>query len=429
MPIQAYNGNEPYIFISYAHKDMDTVLPIVSALQDAGFRIWYDAGIEVGTEWPEYIAEHLERASRVIAFISPAFMESQNCRREINFSIDLNKEPIAVYLEDFPLTLGMRMQLGTLQALFRSKHTSFDSFIDALSDVNDLQICRDKIDISDISAIEAHLKKLVEDRIFHTAIAYAKRVLALDEKNAVAYRYLLFAELGIVSEGELALQNEPLDAHLSYQNYIRFADAASSERFQRYNHSIRDRLFGKEAQARAKEKREMTESMRTHVSALLVSQTSEKQSLEKEVAAAEELYRKKGDPKRVKVFSIVLVVMALLQFSVFIIAMFVNRTDNDLSLILMMIWLALFFLYPIMTLVHCLALKRNFWLWLLNLVTLFLFSFFWAISMLTYLPKQKALGEEILLKKGRITALEEQIAAGEARLKEINAALKTNAID
>ena len=49
--------------------------------------------------------------------------------------------------------------------------------------------------------------------------------------------------------------------------------------------------------------------------------------------------------------------------------------------------------------------------------------------MLTYLPKQRALGEEIILKKGRITALEEQIAAGEARLKEINASLKTNAID
>ena len=31
-------------------------------MADYGFRIWYDEGIEAGTEWPEYIAEHLENA-------------------------------------------------------------------------------------------------------------------------------------------------------------------------------------------------------------------------------------------------------------------------------------------------------------------------------------------------------------------------------
>ena len=46
----AYEGGEPYIFISYAHKDTDRVMPILKALAAKGFRIWYDAGIEAGTE-------------------------------------------------------------------------------------------------------------------------------------------------------------------------------------------------------------------------------------------------------------------------------------------------------------------------------------------------------------------------------------------
>ena len=42
----AYEGNESYIFISYAHKDAARVLPVIAALSRDRFRLWYDAGIE-----------------------------------------------------------------------------------------------------------------------------------------------------------------------------------------------------------------------------------------------------------------------------------------------------------------------------------------------------------------------------------------------
>ena len=34
----AYQGNDPYIFISYAHRDSERVLPIVDRLLNEGFR-------------------------------------------------------------------------------------------------------------------------------------------------------------------------------------------------------------------------------------------------------------------------------------------------------------------------------------------------------------------------------------------------------
>jgi hypothetical protein len=48
--IPAYEGKEPYIFVSYAHKDSPAVFHIVEQLSARGYRIWYDEGIEPGSE-------------------------------------------------------------------------------------------------------------------------------------------------------------------------------------------------------------------------------------------------------------------------------------------------------------------------------------------------------------------------------------------
>ena len=41
-PFDAYDGDEPYLFISYAHKDSALVFKEISKLNDAGYHIWYD---------------------------------------------------------------------------------------------------------------------------------------------------------------------------------------------------------------------------------------------------------------------------------------------------------------------------------------------------------------------------------------------------
>ena len=50
-PSKVYEGPEPFIFISYARKDKDTVFPLLDALCSAGYHIWYDAGIQAGEDW------------------------------------------------------------------------------------------------------------------------------------------------------------------------------------------------------------------------------------------------------------------------------------------------------------------------------------------------------------------------------------------
>lgn len=136
-----YSGNEPYIFISYAHKDSHKVIPILEELQKRRFRFWYDSGIDVGTEWPEYIASSLGKASCVLAFISENAQMSPNCRREITYSINAGKAVLVVYLEECSLSPGMQLQLGTLHAIFRTRYHSMDSFMTSLCKADCLIPC------------------------------------------------------------------------------------------------------------------------------------------------------------------------------------------------------------------------------------------------------------------------------------------------
>lgn len=130
--LRPYEGTLPYLFVSYAHKNDAAVLEIISTLQSRGFRVWYDEGIEAGSEWPESIASHLERAQLVLAFLSPAYLRSDNCRKEMHYALTKRKPVINVYLEQTELSPGMEMQIGNLFALMKYTYPSEEYFYDKL---------------------------------------------------------------------------------------------------------------------------------------------------------------------------------------------------------------------------------------------------------------------------------------------------------
>lgn len=137
-----YEGKEKYIFVSYSHKDTARVLPIIEALQKKGFRVWYDGGIEAGTEWPEYVAEHLVGSEVVLVFLSQNALGSQNCTREINFAVAKRKNMLVIHLEEVTMTLGMEMQLGSLQAIFYYRFSAEADFLTALCAAKVLAPCK-----------------------------------------------------------------------------------------------------------------------------------------------------------------------------------------------------------------------------------------------------------------------------------------------
>ena len=137
-----YEGNEPYIFISYSHRDSARVLPIVDHLINSGYRVWYDQGIEPGTEWDEMIAAHVENCSCFVAFLSENYLGSNNCKDELNFARDLEKERLTIYLDPVTLSRGMAMRINRLQAVFRYQYTSDADFYQKLFSSTSLIPCR-----------------------------------------------------------------------------------------------------------------------------------------------------------------------------------------------------------------------------------------------------------------------------------------------
>lgn len=124
--------NKPYVFISYAHANSDKVLPTVAAMKAAGINLWYDEGIVAGSEWPEFIAEKVVDCNKFVLFVSNAYLNSQNCKRELNFAISRKKDILSIFLEDVQLSPGMEMQLGTYQAIYRNRFESDQALIQSL---------------------------------------------------------------------------------------------------------------------------------------------------------------------------------------------------------------------------------------------------------------------------------------------------------
>lgn len=136
------NVKKPFVFISYAHKDDVVVLPAIEQMQSKGVSLWYDNGITAGSEWPEFVAEKVVDCDRFVLFISKAYLESQNCKRELNFAISRQKEILSVFLEDVTLSPGMEMQLGSYQAIFRNRFSNDQLFYSTLAAETFLDPCR-----------------------------------------------------------------------------------------------------------------------------------------------------------------------------------------------------------------------------------------------------------------------------------------------
>ena len=120
-PFDAYQGDEPFIFVSYAHTDSAQVCPEITRLHKAGYRIWYDEGIIPTKRWRAHIAEALDSCALFLLFISPHAVESHNVVNEIEFALNHRKPILPIYLEDIELPGELELGFGGIQAVMKWK--------------------------------------------------------------------------------------------------------------------------------------------------------------------------------------------------------------------------------------------------------------------------------------------------------------------
>lgn len=138
--VRPYTGREPYIFISYAHRNETEVYRIIERMQAEGYRIWYDRGIDPGTEWADNIAERVASCDYFIAFITREYLESTNCLDELSFARDKEKKRLLVYLTKVTLPDGIGMRSNRLQAIHKYAYDQ-EEFYEKLFQAKGIESC------------------------------------------------------------------------------------------------------------------------------------------------------------------------------------------------------------------------------------------------------------------------------------------------
>ncbi len=96
---EAYTGDEPYLFVSYSHRDTKDVFPILDALYDRRYRLWYDESCENGNDFRDELRTRIKNCEAVVLFVSAASMASRFCGMEIIVAREYGKRLYPIFLD------------------------------------------------------------------------------------------------------------------------------------------------------------------------------------------------------------------------------------------------------------------------------------------------------------------------------------------
>ena len=148
-----YHGSEPYIFISYSHRNADRASAVIRSLNRAGYRVWYDEGLIPGREWDENIARIIMGCGYFVALITREYLASSNCKDELNYARDKNKPILLIYLDEVALPAGMELRLGRLFAVHCSQYPTTEDFYRKVFSAEGLDRCnRRAVPVSGIAS-------------------------------------------------------------------------------------------------------------------------------------------------------------------------------------------------------------------------------------------------------------------------------------
>jgi hypothetical protein len=119
-----YNGDEPYIFVGYARAEKERVYKDILAMQEAGFRIWYDRGIPATQNYKTEIVKKIKNAARVVMFVSPISVGRPEWKKELNTAANHGKIIIPVYLAKTTLPEEVEYDISAAQSIFSFEFTN-----------------------------------------------------------------------------------------------------------------------------------------------------------------------------------------------------------------------------------------------------------------------------------------------------------------
>jgi SAM-dependent methyltransferase len=112
--MQPKSPEDPYLFISYSHKDGPRVRALLDYLDSENVCFWFDDKTHAGEEWDEVIADKLLHANYVLLFVSSNSVLSKNCNGEIIMALNHDVIVIPIFIEDVPMPPKWELKIGAL---------------------------------------------------------------------------------------------------------------------------------------------------------------------------------------------------------------------------------------------------------------------------------------------------------------------------
>lgn len=138
---KAYRGDEPFVFVSYAHADDKLAYPLIAGLQERGLRIWFDDGMDIGDLWDEVLAKRVKQCTAMLCLVSTRFTDSNNCLDEIHNAKEQKKELLILHLEDEVLPEIFQFRYSRFHALRLSAYSDQGELLDKLAATQKLRCC------------------------------------------------------------------------------------------------------------------------------------------------------------------------------------------------------------------------------------------------------------------------------------------------
>ncbi len=150
--LQAYTGQEKYIFVSYDHDDNDLVLPVIARLNELGYRVWFDKKIGLGQDWKKEIAEQISGCTVFLVFVTKHSVRSDFVHNEIGLAEECNKPFLPVlYMDPADLPAVRKLDVGRKQAVKHYEYDKEEDFIAEICKHPQMRYCNSQTDIPEIA--------------------------------------------------------------------------------------------------------------------------------------------------------------------------------------------------------------------------------------------------------------------------------------
>lgn len=157
MNLKPNENGGPYIFVSYSHTIKDEAEVVIQALQNNGYRVWFDSGLVAGSSYNAIIADHIAECEVFCCLLSEGYYDSSYCKQEFAFAkVEMKKPIIPVYMGQIQkikksFDNDLKMLLSNIHAI---SFISEDRFIKEVEESGLAERCRNNSKSEKIKLME-----------------------------------------------------------------------------------------------------------------------------------------------------------------------------------------------------------------------------------------------------------------------------------